>query len=313
MNNAYFTSFFEFLKRIGVVIGLLLVVLILSFSTHNFLTMSNILNVLRQISVISILSVGMTFVILSGGIDLSVGSLVAFTGVVSASILTKGHLVSGIIAGIALGYLLGLISGLFIAYGRVPSFVATLGMMAIARSLTLVYTGGETIGNFPKSFLFIGKGYTPILISIAIYAMSYFILMNTRLGRYTYALGSNEEAARLSGIKVKVVKLQLFGICGFTAGIGGLMNIARLQAANAELGFNFELDAIAAVVIGGTSLSGGEGSIIKTFVGALLIGIIQNGLNLLNVNPFWQKTVIGLVIIFAVLIDQLFKKSYNEK
>lgn len=276
-----------------------------------FLSLDNISNVLRQVSVYAILAVGETFVILTGGIDLSVGSVLALCGALSAGLASSHPLPIALLAGVVMGIFIGAIQGTIIAKGNVPPFVATLGTMAIARSLTLVYTKGALISPLPKGFQYLGQGYffhplfsVPVLITLFIYIFAYLVLSRTTFGRRVYAIGGNEEASRLSGINISRYKIYIYAISGMTAALGGLVMTARLNCAHPQAGLGYELDAIAAVVIGGTSLMGGEGGVGGTLIGALIMGVLNNGLNLLEVNPFWQQTVVGSLIIIAVLLDR---------
>jgi len=289
-------------------------------STPNprFLTLDNISNVLRQVSVYAILAVGETFVILTGGIDLSVGSLLALCGAISAGLASSHSLTLALLVGIALGIFIGAVQGTIIAKGNVPPFVTTLGTMAIARSLTLVYTKGALISPLPESFQYLGSGYLlhpifsiPVLITLFIYILAYIVLSRTMFGRRVYAIGGNEEASRLSGVNVARYKIYIYAISGLTAALGGVVMSARLNCAHPQAGLGYELDAIAAVVIGGTSLMGGEGGVGGTLLGALIMGVINNGLNLLEVNPFWQQAVVGSLIIIAVLLDRLRRRHQS--
>lgn len=277
-----------------------------------FLTLDNLSNVLRQVSVYAILAVGETFVILTGGIDLSVGSVLALCGAISAGLASSHPLPLALFAGIALGTFIGAVQGTIIAKGDVPPFVATLGTMAIARSLTLVYTKGGIISPLPPHFQYLGSGYIfhslvslPVLITLCIYILAYLVLSRTTFGRRVYAIGGNEEASRLSGINVSRYKIYIYAISGLTSALGGLVMTARLNCAHPQAGLGYELSAIAAVVIGGTSLMGGEGSVWGTLIGALIMGVLNNGLNLLEVSASWQQAVVGALIIVAVLLDRL--------
>ncbi len=303
------------LRGLGSVIGLVGLCVVLSIITPTFYKGSNILNILRQVSDISILAAGETFVILTGGIDLSVGSVLGFCGVILASVLkSTGSALMGVLVGLGLGSLLGFTNGALVSKGGLPPFCATLGMMAVARGLAFVYTQGRPISSFEKSFRFLGTGYLgfipmPVVIAFVVYILVFMVLKHTVFGRYVYSIGSNETATRLSGIKTDYYKTIVYTISGLTAGLGAVILTARINSGHPLAGQNYELDAIAAVVIGGTSLSGGEGSILGTLVGALIMGVIRNGLNLINVDPFWQQVVIGIVIIAAVLADSRAKMS----
>lgn len=314
------------LARFQSLAALLLMIVFLTFASDNFLTVDNGLNVLRQISINLCLSIGMTLVILSGGIDLSVGSVLAFSGAVAAGLLKDGLPLpftdsmllftpfGTIVGGITVGAALGWFNGFMITRFRLPPFVATLGMLSIARGLTRLWTGGFPITDLGKQFTFMGIGYwlnvpMPVWISVALVAMFVLITRRTRFGRYVYAVGGNERAAKLSGLDVNQIKRRVYLLGGALAGVAGLLATARQNAADPKIGIGYELDSIAAVVIGGTSLSGGRGSILGTVLGCLIIGVLNNGLVLLGVSPDWQLVVKGLVILVAVAIDQLGRRE----
>ena len=298
------------LRRFGIVIAFALLVVILSLLSGSFLTVSNLLNIARQVSINAVIAAGMTFVILTGGIDLSVGSVLAVSGAVIAGLLSAGRpLLVGIGAGLAVGAALGLLDGLVVTRGKVQPFIATLGMLTIGRGLTLVYTDGRPITGLPDAFVWLGAGEVsripvPVVIMILVSLISYGILTQTVFGRYVYAIGGNEEAARLSGVDVATHKTLVYVISGVLSAVSAVILTARLNSAQPTAGVGFELDAIAAVVLGGTTLAGGEGTISGTLLGAFIIGVINNGLNLLNVNPFYQQVVKGAVILLAVLLDR---------
>ena len=290
--------------------------------TDNFLTADNLWNVLRQISVNVCISVGLTLVILTAGIDLSVGSVLALAGAVTAGVLKNGigipvlniylefSLFGAILSGLFVATALGAVNGLAVTRFNVPSFIATLAMLTIARGLTMLWTGGFPVTGLGDSFAFIGTGWLlgvpmPVWITVFVVAFGMILTNKTKLGKYIYAIGGNEKAAYLSGINVKKVKMIVYSLGGLMAGIGGMIVTARLDSAQPNAGLTYELDAIAAVVIGGTSLYGGRGTIIGTVLGALLIGVLNNGLVLLNVSPFWQQVIKGLVILLAVILDRL--------
>jgi ribose transport system permease protein len=294
--------------------GLLGLALVLWALTPHFLTISNLLNIAEQATIIAIIAVGMTFVIITGGIDLSVGSVLAFAGVVMASVLHSGlRLPLALIVGLAAGLLCGLVNGLLITVGRLPPFIATLGMMSVARGAALMFTEGRPISGFSEGFRSLATGEVlrvpaPVIIMIGVYVIAHFVLRRTKLGRYTYAIGGNEEAALLSGINVKLYKTMVYGIAGLLSGLAAILLTARLNSAQPIAGMSYELDAIAATVIGGTSLLGGEGTVVGTLIGALIMAVLRNGLNLLVVSSFIQQIVIGTVIIVAVLIDMALKR-----
>jgi ribose transport system permease protein len=282
--------------------------------TPHFLTVSNLLNVTQQTSIIAIVAVGMTFVIISGGIDLSVGSIIAFSGVVLASVLQSGLPVSlGIVAGLFTGFTCGVVNGVLVTFGKLPPFIATLGMMSLVRGLALMYTDGRPISGFDESFRVLATAElvsvpVPVVVMGMVYGAAHFVLQRTKLGRYTYAIGGNEEAVLLSGINIPFYKSAVYGICGMLSGLAALLLTARLNSAQPIAGMMYELDAIAATVIGGTSLVGGEGGVGGTLIGALIIGVLRNGLNLLGVSSFVQQVTIGAVIIAAVFFDMVLRK-----
>ena len=302
-------------RQFGTLIGLLALCVVLWILTPYFLTVSNLLNIAEQTAIIAIVATGMTFVIITAGIDLSVGSVLAFSGVVMASLLhTRVPLPLALVVGVAVGFLSGTLNGLLITLGRLPPFIATLGMMSVARGAALLFTEGRPISGFSDSFRFLATGKLlgvpmPVIVMLAVYAIAYFLLTRTKLGRYTYAIGGNEEATILSGVNVKLYKTLIYGICGGLSGLAAILLTARLNSAQPIAGMMYELDAIAATVIGGTSLLGGEGNVFGTLIGALIIGVLRNGLNLLSISSFTQQIVIGLVIIVAVLLDMTLKKS----
>ncbi len=306
---------YHYARQFGTLLGLIVLVIVLWLATPHFLTVSNLLNVAQQTSINAIIAVGMTFVIISAGIDLSVGSVMAFAGVVLASALQAGMPPALAIAvGLGVGFFSGLVNGLLITYGRLPPFISTLGMMSVARGAALLYTQGRPISGFSEPFRFLATGEifyipAPVMMMAAVYLAAHFLLTRTKLGRYTYAIGGNEEAAVLSGVNVKFHKTMVYGLCGLLSGLAAIILTARLNSAQPIAGIMYELDAIAATVIGGTSLMGGEGTIVGTLIGAFIMGVLRNGLNLLGVSSFIQQIVIGAVIILAVLIDMAFKRQ----
>lgn len=312
----------ELFKKLQPLVALLMMVVALSLLSDKFLTFANQRNILLQISVNLCLSIGMTLIILTGGIDLSVGAILAFAGAVAAGLLKNGlvlkslgvvlqftllgAIVGGIIAGVALGWF----NGFAVTRFKLPPFVATLGMFSIARGLTMLWTGGFPITDLGPQFGFIGVGFwlgvpMAVWISAGLVALFYILSRSTTLGRYIYAVGGSEKAAAFSGINVKRVKLWVYVLGGALSAVGGIILTARLDAADPKAGLGYELDSIAAVVIGGTSLSGGRGSILGTVLGCLIIGVLNNGLFLLDVSPFWQQVVKGFVIIAAVAADKI--------
>jgi ribose transport system permease protein len=317
-------TFIEQLARFQSFLALALMVIALSLASHNFLTVDNTMNVLRQISINLCLSLGMTLVILSGGIDLSVGSILALSGAVAGGLLKNGLALprfnllvqftvpGAIVAGIGVGAVLGWFNGLAVTRFKLPPFVATLGMLSIARGLTMLWTGGFPVTGLGDDFGRLGTGHAlgipmPVWISAALVALFIVVTRRTRFGRHLYAVGGNERAATLSGLAVPRIKLMVYTLGGGLAAVAGLLVTARLDSATPNAGLGYELDSIAAVVIGGTSLSGGRGSILGTVLGCLIIGVLNNGLFLLDVSPFWQQVVKGFVILAAVAIDKASK------
>ena len=304
-------------RQFGTLIGLIGLCLVLWILTPYFLTVSNLLNVAQQISIIAIIAVGMTFVIITAGIDLSVGSVLAFSGMVIGSVLQAGvALPIAIFVGLFVGGLSGIVNGVLITYGRLPPFISTLGMMSVARGAARLITKGRPISGFSESFRDLATAEVfniplPVLIMAGVYLVAYFVLARTKLGRYTYAMGGNEEAAILSGVNVKAYKIAVYGLCGMLSGLAAIILTARLNSAGPNAGIMYELDAIAATVIGGTSLMGGEGTITGTLIGALIMGVLRNGLNLLGISSYIQDIVIGAVIILAVLMDMALKRQRN--
>ena len=285
-----------------------------SIVSDAFLSLTNLMNVARQVSVTAIIAAGMTLVILIAGIDLSVGSILAFSGAVAAGMLTaQMPLPLVILITLAVGVVFGLLNGLFITRWGIPSFITTLAVMVIARGMTLVYTNGYPLVVSNDFFRFIGNGKVlgipvPILLMFLVFGIMAWVLRYTSFGRYVYAIGGNEEAARLSGIPVNLIKMAVYGICGTLSALAAIIYTSRLMSAQPTAGNGVELDAIAAVIIGGTSLAGGKGGVAGTLIGALIMGILDNVLNLMNVSPFYQSIAKGLVILIAVLVDSKFSK-----
>ena len=301
-------------RQLSTLAGLLLLCGLLWALSPHFLTVSNLLNVAEQTAINAVIAVGMTFVIISAGIDLSVGSIVALSGVVLASALqAKWPAPLAMLAGLAVGVACGIVNGLLITRGRLPPFIATLGLMSVARGAALLYTDGRPISGFEASFRWLSTGRlleipAPVLVTALVYVVFHIVLTRTRFGRYVYAIGGNEEATRLSGVSVAFHKTMVYALAGGLSAVAAVLLTARLNSAQPIAGMMYELDAIAATVIGGTSLLGGEGSLGGTLIGALIMGVLRNGLNLLGVSSFLQQIVIGVVIIGAVLIDSTLKR-----
>ncbi len=287
--------------------------LFMSFFSNRFLTVSNLTNVARQISINGVMAVGMTFVILTGGIDLSVGSVMALTGTIMAGAMVNQGWPSfvAVLAGLALGIVLGLINGSLVAYAKLPAIIVTLAMMEAARGLALLYTGGYPLAGLPSSFSTLGRGFLfdiqlipiPAVVMLITYLAAYILLNHIPFGRYFFAVGDNEEAAHLSGVNTRKVKILAHVISGFTAALAGLIITSRLMSGQPNAGEGFELDAIAAVVLGGTDIAGGRGSILGTLIGSLTMGVLSNGLNLMGVSPYVQRVIKGLIIVGAIFIS----------
>ncbi|MGI4957210.1 MAG: ABC transporter permease [Janthinobacterium lividum] len=298
-----YTSFYP-------LVGLIVVSIVMVFASDSFLSYGNITNILRQVSINALIAVGMTFVILTGGIDLSVGAVMALCGTVAAGLMAAG--MSGALALVLcllLGCGFGLANGAFVAFAGMPPIIVTLATMGIARGLGLIYTGGYPISGLPRWINWFGEGrvlglQTPIIIMLVVYIVGWVLLERTPFGRYVYAIGGNETATRLSGVRVARSKLIIYGISGFTAAIAAVVLTGRLMSGQPNAGQGFELDAIAAVVLGGTSIAGGRGSLIGTLLGALLLGVLNNGLNMVGVNPYVQTVVKGVIILLAIYIGR---------
>lgn len=303
------------LKKSGSLIGLIVLFAVIACLNSSFIDPGNLKNLLRQISINALIAFGMTFVILTGGIDLSVGSILALSSALMGSFIVSGvDPILGIVLACLIGAALGSVNGLIIAYGKVAPFIATLATMTIFRGLTLVYTNGNPISGLTEdeAFLNFGQGYfldipVPAVMMLIMFYVCWFILHKTPLGRKTYAIGGNEKVSFIAGIKINRIKIFAYTITGMLCGMAGAILTSRLNSAQPTAGTGYELDAIAAVVLGGTSLSGGKGRIVGTLIGALIIGTLNNGLNILNVSSFYQQVVKGIVILLAVLMDR--KKS----
>lgn len=284
--------------------------IVFSALASQFASVENLANVALSIAVIGILAVGMTFIILTGGIDLSIGSVAALAGVVAAIVTQHTEIASlGFAAALGIGLASGAFNGVTIAYFRVPPFVVTLAVLTIARGLVFIFSGGRSIGNLPESFrrlgklVFLGIPFSVWLMILA-FAVGWFLLRHTTFGRYVYAVGGNAEAAFLAGVKTKAVLFQVYVLNGFLVGLAAIVLASRLGAGVPNAGLQYELDVIAAVVVGGTSLSGGRGSVVSTLFGAIFIGVLNNGLNLVGVDTYVQKIILGVVILLAVLADR---------
>lgn len=301
----------HFVGDYGILLILAIVMVILTFTAHNFLTVDNLTNVVRQSSIVGLVAVGMTFVMITAGIDLSVGSVVGLAGILAAMAApaSGNAFVLPIVIGLAVGALVGFISGAMVVWGSILPFLATLAMMAIARSATLVISGGKPVSDVSSQFEWLGAGFigpigVPVVIFLGTAAVAEFTLAKTRFGQHVYAVGGNEESSQKVGIPVKRILLAVYMISGLCAGLAGIVLTARLDGAAPLNGTGYELQAIAAVVIGGTSLFGGRGTIRGTILGVLLLGVVINGLNLLGVSSYYQQAVQGVILVIAVLLGR---------
>ena len=307
----------RFISGYGIVLSLVIMVLFLAFASESFLSVVNLMNILRQVSINGIMAMGMTFVILTAGIDLSIGSTLAIAGVVAGRLVIGDHPLPPILAmlaGILTGSLFGTVNGALIARLRVPPFVATLGMMSMARGATLLYSGGRPTPELSADFLWIGQGFllgipVPVMVFAAVFLFSWIVLRFTVYGRWVYAVGGNPRSAKTSGINVDAVVFSVYVVMGALAGLAGPILASRVTTALPQAGLGYELDAIAAVVIGGTSLTGGVGSVANTLIGTLIIGVMNNGLDLMGVSSYYQQIVKGAIIVVAVLIDHSRRKN----
>jgi len=297
--------------QLSIAIAFVILFIVMSAATDTFFTPENLINVTRQASTVIIVAIGMTYVLILGGIDLSVGSVACLAGTLSAGFMTKNAIPIplAIILGLGIGVGIGVISGIMVSQVKIPPFIATLAMMSTARGLSLVYTGGYPITNMPEQALFLGRGYigklpVPVLIMLIVLVISWVLLSSTKFGRYIYAIGGNEECSRLSGIKVNRTKIIVYAFCGLMAGISGLLLTMRLASGQPTLGQGMELDAIAACVLGGTSLAGGKGYMLGTIIGCFFMVIMGNGFNILGISSFYQQVLTGIILLVAVSLYQ---------
>ena len=295
-------------------IFMLLVIAAASLFVPRFATSGNMVNLIRQIFLLCILGYAMSLTMLVKGLDLSIGSVAAFSSVMAATVIAKGNVFLGVLTGLGIGAAIGVLNGFMISKFKLPDFIMTFSMKYIALGLTLTYTQGEAIYGYPKTFTWIGKGSigpipVPVIISIVLFLILYFILYKTVLGRSVYAVGSSKEAARYTGISVDKVVMSIYGLSGLIAGLAGLIFIARLNSADADLGVNWPLEAIAVSVIGGVTFAGGEGNLAGLIIGGIVMAVIGNCINLLGIPPRFQDFFLGFVIIFAVAVDHYTKKK----
>lgn len=310
INKKDFSKVSHYISKYQIHLIFIIMVIILSVMTPAFLRPQNLINVIRQISIVGIISIGMTFIIISGGIDLSAGAIVALVSVAAAIFGQQGKysVIVTILVACSIGIICGLINGVLIAKTKIAPFIATLGVMSVARGIALLISNGEPIDNLSKGFEFLGSGYilifpVPIVIFTIIIVMGTALLNNMKFGKYIYGIGGNEKAASICGINVAKYKIYIYTLEGLLCGIAGLILTARISAGSGTVGVGYEMDAITAVVIGGTSMSGGIGKLGGTLVGVLIIGVLNNGLDLLHVSPYWQQILKGIIIVVAVILD----------
>ncbi len=314
INNAHPSWRLRLTSEVGIGIALLVELIVFSILSPHFLTTGNLLNVSLQVSITAIIAAGMTFVILTGGIDLSVGSLLALAGILTTDAMKLPFSIQvsfplAVLAGLLVGALSGGLAGALITRFNITPFIVTLSLMTVWRGAAFVYTEGRPIWELPDEFAVLGSGRVlglpiPSIIMIVVFIVSHIVLTKTRFGRHVYAVGGNKEAARLAGIRTNKVLVQVYIVCGFLSALSGILLASRMNSGQPNTGVGYELDVIAAVVAGGTSLFGGRGSIVGTFLGAMLIAVLRNGLNLLNVGSYVQQVIVGVVILFAVMTER---------
>ena len=305
----------------GIIFVLILLIAVFACLTDRFLMPNNIFNILRQSSIVGIISVGMTFVMLTGGIDLSCGSIVGASCVGAALLMTAAkpwHPVLACVVMVAFGTILGVANAFFIAQLKVPPFIATLGTMTSVRGIAYIITGGLPVFGFNCSFTVIGQGYVgvvpiPVIIMVVVFAFGIIFLNKTRMGRHIYGVGGNEEAARLSGVNVKKIKYLVYGVSGFMSSLAGVVLLARVNSGQPNAGTGYEMDVITGVVLGGVSMSGGQGRLIMVVVGVLIMGILTNGMTMLTINEYVQQFIKGLVLIGAVALDSFIKEQRSKQ
>lgn len=305
----------DMLKRYGMVLILILMVIGMTVAKPVFIRSANLINIFRQVSVIGTLAFGVTLIIITGGIDLSSGSVVALVGVIAATWATPGdNVIVAVVIGLLVGAACGLFNGVVLSTTGIPPFIVTLGMMTAARGAALLFTDGRPVSDISDGFLFLGSGNigiipVPVLIFLLMGLLTHIILRKSKFGKTIYALGGNEQAAKVCGINVKKVLIIVYAYAGIMSAVGGIILTARVSSGNPTAGLSYELDAIASAVIGGTSLNGGVGFISGTIIGALIIGVLNNGLTLIGVSPYWQQIIKAIIIVGAVILDSYRHKS----
>ena len=303
------------MSKVFVYLVLVVIILFFTFITDTFLTSRNILNICRQVSMTGICSVGMTMVLLTGGIDISVGSIIALVGVVSAKLVAEAGMpiFPAMLIGVAVGAFCGLINGIMVARFEVPALITTLAMQTMARGAAYILTSGIPVYGLPEEIRTLGQGYLlgipiPVIIMVLIFVFGWWLLEQTRFGRYTYAIGGNQEVARLSGINIMKIKIIIFTLSGFFAGLSGVIMLSRINSGQPNTSEGFEMDVITGAVLGGISVAGGEGKLINVIAGVLIMGMLSNGMTLMNLDEYWEWVVKGIVLLAAVTFDNLQRK-----
>lgn len=308
----------DFFKKYGIIFFLAVLVIIFTIGNPVFLTTANLINILRQISMLVIITIGMSIVLISGGIDLSVGAQLSAVGVISATLIYNNfNPLLACLIGVAFATIVGFLNGLFISTTRVPPLIATLATMQLLSGVGFIVSSGRNIYGLPDSVKFLGQGYigvipVPILIAIAIVFIGWFILSKMYIGRYFYAIGSNEEGARLSGINIRKIKTIAYTISGFLSGLAAIIMMGRINSGSPVVGKGFEMDVLTAAVLGGVSISGGEGKVFGAVIGALIIGVLSNGLIIMNVSEYYQMIIKGLVLALAIAFDSISTSRYKN-
>jgi ribose transport system permease protein len=303
----------EIFNKYGIYLVLLALIIIFGIASPVFLTPQNLFNILRQVAVVGITAVGMTFVMITGGIDLSVGSIIGLTGIVTAMLMVSGiHPVFAVIVALIVGIIIGLINGFLVNEAKIPPMIATLGTMTAWRGLTYFITGGMPVFGFPESFTVLGQGTLwgipiPVIVMVSVFIFGYFILNRFTIGRHIYGVGGNEEASRLSGVNVKKIKYLVYAICGFLCGVAGVILLSRTNSGQPKAGTGYEMDIITGVVLGGVSITGGEGKIMGVLAGIIIMGVLSNGMIIVNIGDYVQRIIQGAVLIAAVAFD-----CYNQ-
>ncbi len=308
-----------FIRKYGVIFGLLGIIIFFAIESPNyFFTSSNFILISKQSSINILLALGEMFVILTAGIDLSVGAIAGLVGVIAAgTTVATGNVFFGILAGLGIGAIFGIVNGIIVAFAKVPAFIATLATMSAITGITLIYTQGEPIWNLPSSFDYIGQGNFldipfSIILMVMAFVVAWIVLGRTKYGRHVYAVGGNIRASRAAGIKIAAILVSVYAISGLLSAFGGVVLASRLGTAEPTAGSGYELDAIAAVVLGGTSLFGGEGWVVGTIIGGYIIAVLNNGMTIMNISAYYQEVVKGLVILLAVMLTSFGKKYWNE-